>query len=387
MAGHGCLLPPPTALGSTSGESASSTLRAARSDRSPLRPGRPITPSPAFSPDGRHLAYLSCIGRYSCQVDVVELGPDFAPKGTPRHLTRRIYAERAGLDSRRKVRGLHRRSRGAALAGRHRRRRAARSGSRSPASTPSSRRSPRLGGAWRSCVAGPKETSTGSTPGRPPEAVAASSFQDYSPHLSPDGQRLALESHVAAKETRSGWPRPTGRTRPSSRTGRGCWQGSPRWSPDGRRIAFDSFGEDGQWDVWTIDADGGPPRRLTSNPADDNLPSWSRDGRFVYFSSDRTGTETVWRVPATGGSEDQVTHTGGVRCEVAADGKTLFFRRASRGRAPLAGDAIAGRGGANSHRLRARLWLHHRCSGHLLPGLRGRPARGAPFPAGSGDRP
>ena len=38
---------------------------------------------PAFSPDGRHLAYLSCVGRYSCQVAVVELGADFVPKGAP----------------------------------------------------------------------------------------------------------------------------------------------------------------------------------------------------------------------------------------------------------------------------------------------------------------
>lgn len=124
--------------------------------------------------------------------------------------------------------------------------------------------------------------------------------------------------------------------------GPGLWQGSPRWSPDGRRIAFDSLGDDGQWDIWTIDADGGSLRRLTSNPADDSQPTWSHDGRFVYFSSDRTGTQTIWRVPAAGGPEEQVARTGGGRSEEAADGQTLYFQRASLGSSPLLAVSLAG---------------------------------------------
>jgi Tol biopolymer transport system component len=124
--------------------------------------------------------------------------------------------------------------------------------------------------------------------------------------------------------------------------GPGLWQGSPRWSPDGRRIAFDSYGEDGQWDIWTIDADGGSLRRLTSSPAAHSAPTWSLDGRFVYFSSDRAGTETIWRVPVAGGPEEQMTHTGGGRCEEAADGKTLYFQRATFGDSPLLAVSLAG---------------------------------------------
>ncbi len=110
--------------------------------------------------------------------------------------------------------------------------------------------------------------------------------------------------------------------------GPGLWQGSPRWSPDGGRVAFDSQGEDGQWDIWTIDADGGSLRRLTLDPGNENMPSWSRDGRWIYFQSERAGTLEVWRIPAAGGPEERVTHGGGSVAYESADGKTLFFMRA-----------------------------------------------------------
>jgi Tol biopolymer transport system component len=124
--------------------------------------------------------------------------------------------------------------------------------------------------------------------------------------------------------------------------GPGLWQGLPRWSPDGRRIAFDSFGEDGQWNIWTIDADGGALHRVTSSSADHNQPAWSKDGRFLYFSSDRTGTQTIWRAPAAGGPEEQVSRTGGGRSEESADGRVLYVQGASLMASPLLAVPLAG---------------------------------------------
>jgi Tol biopolymer transport system component len=55
------------------------------------------------------------------------------------------------------------------------------------------------------------------------------------------------------------------------------------------------------------------------------MPSWSRDGRSVYFASTRNGPSTVWRVPANGGAEEPVPYAEGQPAYESADGKTLFF--------------------------------------------------------------
>jgi Tol biopolymer transport system component len=124
--------------------------------------------------------------------------------------------------------------------------------------------------------------------------------------------------------------------------GPGIVQGSPRWSPDGQRIAFASQAEEGKSDIWTIDADGGSPRRLTLDPGNENTPSWSRDGRWIYFVSDRSGADEIWRIPATGGSEERVTHGGGSFAYESADGRTLFFMRATLANGPLFALPLAG---------------------------------------------
>ncbi len=94
--------------------------------------------------------------------------------------------------------------------------------------------------------------------------------------------------------------------------GVGRAQGTPRWSPDGRWIAFDSpQGQDGHPDIYVIDADGGQLRRLTPPASDESVPSWSRDGKWIYFRSNRTGRNEIWRMRFEGGEALQVTDNGG----------------------------------------------------------------------------
>ena len=54
-----------------------------------------------------------------------------------------------------------------------------------------------------------------------------------------------------------------------------------RWSPDGRWLVYNGQLADGRWEIFRIDAAGGQPVNLTNSPADENLPSYSRDGKWI----------------------------------------------------------------------------------------------------------
>jgi Tol biopolymer transport system component len=112
--------------------------------------------------------------------------------------------------------------------------------------------------------------------------------------------------------------------------GPGGSQGSPSWSPNGRLIAFDAQGDDpkdSHTHLWIIDADGGSPRRLTPEAGDQVVPTWSHDGRWIYYSWRQAETRDIWRMPADGGAPERLTHgaAGVFACE-SADRKSLLFQ-------------------------------------------------------------
>jgi tricorn protease-like protein len=77
----------------------------------------------------------------------------------------------------------------------------------------------------------------------------------------------------------------------------------PTWSPDGRYIAFDSE-RSGNFEVYLMEADGSDERRMTLNPAVDSRPTFSPDGRHLLFQSERTtrGGRGIFRIPLAGGN-------------------------------------------------------------------------------------
>jgi hypothetical protein len=103
----------------------------------------------------------------------------------------------------------------------------------------------------------------------------------------------------------------------------------PRWSPDGRRIAF-GCGLEEYEEIHVVDADGGIPRRLTSEKSQGENASWSRDGRWIYFPSNRSGTYQVWKAPSEGGEAVQITKRGGHRAVESFDGKMLYYLKGSQ---------------------------------------------------------
>jgi serine/threonine protein kinase len=70
-------------------------------------------------------------------------------------------------------------------------------------------------------------------------------------------------------------------------------------SPDGTRVAFVSFAG-GASDIWSQNVDGTDLRQLTNDPAADSWPYWSPDGRSIAFTTLRDGVQQTWLVSADG---------------------------------------------------------------------------------------
>jgi Tol biopolymer transport system component len=97
------------------------------------------------------------------------------------------------------------------------------------------------------------------------------------------------------------------------------------WSPDGATIAFDAV-IGGNDDVYVVGADGGHLRRLTAEASVDGVPSWSGDGRWIYFSSTRAGAiPDIWRMSPEGGPAIRTTRNGGFDAKASFDERYLFY--------------------------------------------------------------
>jgi len=81
------------------------------------------------------------------------------------------------------------------------------------------------------------------------------------------------------------------------------------WSPDGKRILFTRFYLAGGSDVFVIDVDGSPVRRLTRAPGEDTAAAWSPDGSKIVFTSERTGRPQVFVMDADGSNQRNISRT------------------------------------------------------------------------------
>ena len=102
--------------------------------------------------------------------------------------------------------------------------------------------------------------------------------------------------------------------------------GTPRWSPDGKWLVFDSRPNSNP-DIFVVPSGGGDVRRLTDSPAEDVVPSFSHDGRSVFFASDRNGSWQIWEAAIDGSAAAQITRQGGFAPQPSGDGRFIYYAK------------------------------------------------------------
>lgn len=152
-----------------------------------------------------------------------------------------------------------------------------------------------------------------------------------SPAWSPDSRQLAYVSFEGNKSSifiqtlRSG-----NRYQISNRPG---INGAPSFSPDGRKLVVTLGGINGNLDIFVLDITSRQTRQLTTHRAIDTEGTWSPDGRYIYFTSDRSGGPQVYRILANGGTPERVTFEGSynARPRLSPDGTRLAMVHNDRG--------------------------------------------------------
>jgi Tol biopolymer transport system component len=153
-------------------------------------------------------------------------------------------------------------------------------------------------------------------------ASVSSAYHRY-PAIAPDGR------HITFCSTQSGRPPEVWLAETDGSNARplapGC---ASAWRRDGRMLAVVR-----EEHIWAVDVQGGNLRRVTAgDPIQRWRPSWSGDGQWIYFAKvgrvDGPVGANIWRVPAGGGQEEQVTRNGGLVGFESPDGTSLVYQAA-----------------------------------------------------------
>jgi Tol biopolymer transport system component/tRNA A-37 threonylcarbamoyl transferase component Bud32 len=212
-----------------------------------------------------------------------------------------------------------------------------------------------------------------------PERLTNDSYDDYAPALSPDGREVAFHSWRAGSRDIFVQPLDGGPVQQVTSSPR--QEAVAHWSPDGTALVFGDlnppggiwisrrrpdkswgapverlassywpdWSPDGHWLVYSHELVGGMlgilpvdsgPERVLLDPARGSLrgeqPSWSADGKTVYFKShDARGNASIWAIPAAGGTPkllvrfDDPSHPS-YRPEVTVGGGRIFFTMEDR---------------------------------------------------------
>ncbi|WP_310198315.1 Tol-Pal system beta propeller repeat protein TolB [Pseudomonas hunanensis] len=151
-----------------------------------------------------------------------------------------------------------------------------------------------------------------------------------SPRFAPDGKRIAYVSFEQRRPRIFVQHIDTGRR--EQITNFEGLNGAPAWSPDGSRLAF-VLSKDGNPDIYVMNMGSRQISRVTAGPGINTEPFWGKDGNTLYFTSDRGGKPQIYKTSVSGGSAERVTFVGNYNAnpKLSADEKTLVMIHRQQG--------------------------------------------------------
>src|SRR5262249_33581619 len=152
--------------------------------------------------------------------------------------------------------------------------------------------------------------------------------------LAPDGLRVAIQ-RIDASGNQAIWLFEFKRAVMTRLTFDSSRVGSPVWSPDGRQVAFSSYGA-GSYQIYRKDSGGGPEELLTQGSNIQYDLDWSRDGRYLLYTEVAPKTKAdIWVLPLDGGRKPVAvvqTPFGEHGGQLSPDGKWIAYQSNESGR-------------------------------------------------------
>jgi Tol biopolymer transport system component len=147
------------------------------------------------------------------------------------------------------------------------------------------------------------------------------------PHVSPDGRTVVFSRNDAAQARLAFLDLNTREVTEVAPAERLQVVTAPRWSFDGKKVAFSAWREGGMRDIYIYERETGKTIRATADRFLDSEPSWTPDGRWVLFSSDRDDVFNIYAYEVATGRVMQVTNVLGGAFEpvVSNDGSRLVY--------------------------------------------------------------
>jgi TolB protein len=162
------------------------------------------------------------------------------------------------------------------------------------------------------------------------KVIVASSEPIISPKWSPDGTRLAYVSFerkkpiIFVQDVRSGARRAVAAFKGNN--------SAPAWAPNGSQLAV-VLTQDGHSQIYLMGANGEGLRRLTTSHSIDTEPSFSPDGKSIIFTSDRGGSPQIYQVLLAGGTPTRLSYTGSYNASAkfSPDGQSIVMIHRAQG--------------------------------------------------------